>query len=111
MSPREKWDKLQTLLAQKSRLDAEINSLRAELKEDIKPSESIDGITHQTIDKRSVKYGQAVEVIINTLVPPSKKPKAWSIVEGLTTRSVVHTFLPTKGEPSGAIPEPEAEGE
>ena len=90
------YTELQSLLNQKEQLEKRITAIRDELKTTIQPGGESEGISHIVTSRRSVKYAEAVKRIIDLIVADSRKPKAWSMVEQLTTESQTHSFKPSE---------------
>lgn len=86
------YNNLITKLALKEKLDKEIGALRESLKSSIPDNQSIAGVYHKVIQRKNVRYADALKLIINSIVAESKRGRAWSIVEDHTTYSDVHSY-------------------
>ena len=90
------YQRLQSLIEEKARIESQISTIREELKSSIPSNVSIDGVLHKVTARKDVKYAEAVRRIIDLLVADTKKPRAWTIVEQLTTHGESHSFVPAK---------------
>lgn len=86
------YNSLLTKLALKGSLDKEIGELREALKHMIPDNQSVSGVYHKVIQRKNVKYADALTAVISDVVAESRRGRAWALVEGFTTYSDVHSY-------------------
>lgn len=82
---REKEKEAKGLKSEEMAIEGELGALVPE-------GDSLGGVFHKTFVKRSVRYSEAFDAVIERLVPKTKREKAEEVKSEFTSENVQHRF-------------------